>query len=758
GQETSRVEKSNTITTEAVDEIIEYGTKQAPVVETREESRTEPVAYKTVRRPNATLAVGFEQVVQQGQNGVRTIVETITLTDGRETSRVEKSNTITTEAVDEIIEYGTKQAPVVETREESRTEPVAYKTVRRPNATLAVGFEQVVQQGQNGVRTIVETVTLTDGQETSRVEKSNTITTEAVDEIIEYGTKQAPVVETREESRTEPVAYKTVRRPNATLAVGFEQVIQQGHNGVRTIVETVTLTDGRETSRVEKSNTITTEAVDEIIEYGTKQAPVVETREESHTVPIAYKTVRRPNATLAVGFEQVIQQGHNGVRTIVETVTLTDGQETSRVEKSNTITTEAVDEIIEYGTKQAPVVETREESRTEPVAYKTVRRPNATLAVGFEQVIQQGHNGVRTIVETVTLTDGQETSRVEKSNTITTEAVDEIIEYGTKQAPVVETREESHTVPVSYKTVRRSNADMLEGEERVVQQGHNGVRTIVETVTLTDGQETSRVEKSNTITTEAVDEIIEYGTKQAPVVETREESHTVPIAYKTVRRPNATLAVGFEQVIQQGHNGVRTIVETVTLTDGQETSRVEKSNTITTEAVDEIIEYGTKQAPVVETREESRTEPVAYKTVRRPNATLAVGFEQVIQQGHNGVRTIVETVTLTDGRETSRVEKSNTITTEAVDEIIEYGTKQAPVGGSKDGTSYDSNKKNHFLSIDDKVEEEPQLIQKDQHHQKILPQTGEISQLFLPLTTFMIVTASAVIDLKPKTRKNNRDV
>ncbi|MBF0819966.1 G5 domain-containing protein, partial [Streptococcus acidominimus] len=108
----------------------------------------------------------------QGQNGVRTIVETVTLTDGQETSRVEKSNTITTEAVDEIIEYGTKQAPVVETREESRTEPVAYKTVRRPNATLAVGFEQVIQQGQNGVRTIVETVTLTDGQETSRVEKS----------------------------------------------------------------------------------------------------------------------------------------------------------------------------------------------------------------------------------------------------------------------------------------------------------------------------------------------------------------------------------------------------------------------------------------------------------------------------------------------------------------------------------------------------------------------------------------------------------
>ncbi|MCQ9212171.1 MULTISPECIES: G5 domain-containing protein [unclassified Streptococcus] len=755
GRETSRVEKSNSITTEPVDEIIEYGTQKVPVVETKEESRTEPVAYKTVRRANASLAEGQEQVIQQGQNGVRTIVETVTLTDGRETSRVEKSNSITTEPVDEIIEYGTQKVPVVETKEESRTEPVSYRTVRRANASLAEGQEQVIQQGQNGVRTIVETVTLTDGRETSRVEKSNSITTEPVDEIIEYGTQKAPVVETREESRTEPVAYKTVRRANASLAAGFEQVVQQGQNGVRTIVETVTLTDGRETSRVEKSNSITTEPVDEIIEYGTQKAPVVETKEESRTELVAYKTVRRANASLAEGQEQVIQQGQNGVRTIVETVTLTDGRETSRVEKSSSITTEPVDEIIEYGTQKVPVVETREESRTEPVAYKTVRRANASLAEGFEQVVQQGQNGVRTIVETVTLIDGRETSRVEKSNSITTEPVDEIIEYGTQKAPVVETKEESRTELVAYRTVRRANASLAEGQEQVIQQGQNGVRTIVETVTLTDGRETSRVEKSNSITTEPVDEIIEYGTQKAPVVETKEESRTEPVAYKTVRRANASLAEGFEQVVQQGQNGVRTIVETVTLTDGRETSRVEKSNSITTEPVDEIIEYGTQKAPVVETREEIRTEPVAYRTVRRANASLAEGFEQVVQQGQNGVRTIVETVTLTDGRETSRVEKSNSITTDPVDEIIEYGTQKAPVVEMKEKTALASNKKSNFLSVDDKEDKETTLTSKDidikeQKHQSVLPKTGEIEQLFLPLATFIIVTASAVIDLKPR--------
>ncbi|ONK29123.1 G5 domain-containing protein [Streptococcus azizii] len=753
GVETGRVEKSNQITKEPVDEIIEYGTKSAPVVETREESRTETVAYKTVRRANPEQGVGYEQVVQQGQNGERTIVETVTLTDGVETGRVEKSNQITKEPVDEVIEYGTKVAPVVETKEETRTESIAYKTVRRANPEQGVGYERVVQAGVNGERRIVETVTLTDGKETRRVEKSNQITKEPVDEVIEYGTKVAPVVETREETRTETVAYKTVRRANPEQGVGYEQVVQAGVNGERTIVETVTLTDGKETGRVEKSNQITKEPVDEIIEYGTKSAPVVETKEETRTESVAYKTIRRANPEQGVGYEQVVQQGQNGERTIVETVTLTDGKETSRVEKSNQITKEPVDEIIEYGTKAAPVVETKEETHTETVAYKTVRRANPEQGVGYEQVVQQGQNGERTIVETVTLTDGVETSRVEKSNQITKEPVDEIIEYGTKSAPVVETKEETHTETVAYKTVRRANPEQGVGYEQVVQVGVNGERRIVETVTLTDGKETSRVEKSNQITKEPVDEIIEYGTKSAPVVETREESRTEPVAYKTVRRANPEQGVGYEQVVQAGVNGERTIVETVTLTDGVETSRVEKSNQITKEPVDEIIEYGTKSAPVVETREETRTELIAYKTVRRANPEQGVGYEQVVQAGVNGERTIVETVTLTNGKETSRVEKSNQITKEPVDEIIEYGTKAAPIIGTTKGGNLDSNKNTNFLSMDERELPPLQKDVKEPKNQQVLPQTGEITQLFLPLATFMIVTASAVIDLKPRKKE-----
>lgn len=65
--------------------------------------------------------------------------------------------------------------------------------------------------------------------------------------------------------------------------------------------------------------------------------------------------------------------------------------------------------------------------------------------------------------------------------------------------------------PASYETVRVANPDMLEGEEQVVQEGVDGVRTSVYEVVWSNGAQISRqfVEELDST---AVDEIIEYGT------------------------------------------------------------------------------------------------------------------------------------------------------------------------------------------------------------------------------------------------------
>ena len=354
GVEKSRKELSRKTKKAAKNKITYTGSKA--VVTTKEVTKTEEVAFQTREVENALLAEGVRRVKTAGQKGVRTIVETVTYTDGVETGREVKSNTITTPAVDEVVEIGTKKAAVVTTKEETKTEEVAFQTKEVTNPNLPEGSRQVKAVGKKGVRTIVYTVTYTDGVETGREVKSNTITTPAVDEVVEVGTKKvvAPVVTTKEETKTEEVAFQVKEVQNADLPEGSRQVKIAGKKGVRTIVYTVTYTDGVETGRVEKSSTITTPAVDEIVEVGTKKvvAPVVTTKEETKTEEVAFQTKEVTNSELPEGTRVVKTAGKKGVRTIVYTVTYTDGVETGRVEKSNTITTPAVDEIVEVGTKK----------------------------------------------------------------------------------------------------------------------------------------------------------------------------------------------------------------------------------------------------------------------------------------------------------------------------------------------------------------------------------------------------------------------
>lgn len=81
------------------------------------------------------------------------------------------------------------------------------------------------------------------------------------------------------------------------------------------------------------------------------------------------------------------------------------------------------------------------------------------------------------------------------------------------KAPVITTKEETQTEPVAFPKETKEDANLLEGEKVITQQGKNGVRTIVYTITYTDGKETSRAVKSNTITTQPVTEITSIGTK-----------------------------------------------------------------------------------------------------------------------------------------------------------------------------------------------------------------------------------------------------
>ena len=400
--------------------------------------------------------------------------------------------------------------------------------------------------------------------------------------------------EHQEVTTTEEIPYPSRTENNADLAEGTRKVKQAGEKGQKKVVWDVTLVNGVEKKRDRKSQTVIKEPVEEIIEVGTKKTGV-ETK-ETVTVEekVAFKEETKVDPALDKGQTRV-EEGEEGIDEVTYEVTKVDGVEKSRKEVSRKTKKVAKNKITYTGSKA--VVTTKEVTKTEEVVFQTREVENALLAEGVRRVKTAGQKGVRTIVETVTYTDGVETGRVEKSNTITTPAVDEVVEIGTKKAAVVTTKEETKTEEVAFQTKEVTNPDLPEGTRRVKTAGQKGVRTIVETVTYTDGVETGRVEKSNTITTPAVDEVVEVGTKKvvAPVVTTKEETKTEEVAFQTKEVTNPDLPEGTRRVKTAGQKGVRTIVETVTYTDGVETGRVEKSNTITTPAVDEVVEVGTKK-------------------------------------------------------------------------------------------------------------------------------------------------------------------
>ena len=165
------------------------GVKELSVTQPSLEVTTDPIAFNTIRRENSLLAKGKEQVVSEGKDGqVTTYVEV----DGsdRKVVKVERE-----EAQDRIVEVGTQEGTAMPTEGVMNLdfnlpnlkvgkEPIAFKTVRRENADLAKGKEQVVSEGKDGqVTTYVEVDG--DNRKVVKVERE-----EAQDRIVEVGTKE----------------------------------------------------------------------------------------------------------------------------------------------------------------------------------------------------------------------------------------------------------------------------------------------------------------------------------------------------------------------------------------------------------------------------------------------------------------------------------------------------------------------------------------------------------------------------------------
>lgn len=82
--------------------------------------------------------------------------------------------------------------------------------------------------------------------------------------------------------------------------------------------------------------------------------------------------------------------------------------------------------------------------------------------------------------------------------------------------------------------------------------------------------------------------------------------------------------------------------------------------------------------PVVTIKDVVITTAIPFDKNTVEDSTKEIGYKEVTQQGSDGVRTTIYTVTYTDDVETSRALKSDDITTQAVIEVTTVGTKPLP--------------------------------------------------------------------------------
>ena len=421
-----------------------------------------------------------------------------------------------------------QQGPKVEIKEESETMEIdfGHETIKDDN--LDKGQKVVVTPGKKGTLTITYTVEYHNGvrQANTRKEKGRQRTVEPTNQVERVGNRD--VVTTKDITEIVDEPFQKLEEQTDTLPKGQKQLKTAGVKGERTKVYRYNVVNGEldESSKTLVSESVTKKPVDEVTLVGT--APVITTQEISEESEIPYGTQTQQNANLAKGVKNTVRPGVKGKKKVTYTITLTDGVQTDKQVKNTEILTPAVDEIIEIGTKEEPVVPERtrhENVRTETVAFDIVNKDSDQLDLGQTQIETEGKEGVRTITEEwYADKDGVEIPGTRKviGNAVTTQPVARVVLHGVK--PVKRTRTE--TKEVDFKTVRKEDPTLAKGETKTETQGVKGQETITyEYLEGKDGMVAgSEKEVKRETTVQPVDEVILVGTKEEASSESSSES------------------------------------------------------------------------------------------------------------------------------------------------------------------------------------------------------------------------------------------
>lgn len=615
-------------------------------------TKTEVIAFETQTVENPALAEGTEKIVQEGQNGERTITIKQTLVDGQVLKEEEISSEITKTATPKIIEVGTKKAedsaitvvpdtapthevPALEVTEKvtSHTESIAFETEEVYDETLSDGTRLTVQAGQAGQKTIETKQTFIGDVLVKSEVVSEAVSQAPVNQIVKIGTKpitavpdtapthEVPEVTLTEDSttNTESIPFESQVVYDDTLAEGTRNVDQTGVAGVRTTVTKNYYADGVLIKSEQVSSSVTSSPVTEIVRIGTKKADTVTTETESATKVIPFEISYQDDATLPVGEEKIITAGQNGLATVTTTYTLVNGVRQANPTVTETVTTQPVTQVVARGTKTAtptPVEGTETVTETVEIPFETKTTDSSDLYVGQEQVVTEGKNGSKEITTTYVTIDGVRQANPTVTERVTQEPTTKEVLKGTK--PIEGTESETETAEVPFETKVTESADLYTDEEQVVVEGKAGTKEIITTYQTIKGVRQPNPTVTEKVTEEPTTKEVLKGTK--PIKGTEEVKETVDIPFETEYIDDPTLLKGKTKEVTTGVNGSKTVTTTYQTIKGVRQENPTVTEEITEQPVNEVIARGTKVEKVPQViitdlveNDDAKSASVSYK-------------------------------------------------------------------------------------------------------------------------------------------------
>ncbi|HEM6022737.1 TPA: G5 domain-containing protein [Streptococcus suis] len=477
------------------------------------------------------------------------------------------------------------------TSEGIRTETIVNKTEAIPfeiqtveNPQLSAGTERVVQEGQDGERTVTIKQVHSKGQIISEEELSSTVTKTAVPKIVEVGTKQAtddivtevpdtapshelPTLQTTEEvsTYTESIPFETQEVADDTLLEGTRQIVQEGKAGQKTIETKKTYIDGILVKTETVSETINQPAAPQIIHVGTKpvtsvpdsapshEVPTISLTEETltHTEAIAFDLQEIYDANLAEGSREVEQKGQAGVRTIETKNYYADGVLIKSEQVSDVVTKAPVTEVVRVGTKTADVLGVETVVVTEELPFETTVTEAEELYVGEEKVVNEGKVGSKEVTTTYQTINGVRQPNPTVTEKVLEEPTTKEVLKGTK--PIEGTETETDQVEITFETEYVDDPTLLEGKTKVVTAGVNGSKTVTTTYQTIKGVRQENPTVTEEITKQPVKQVIARGTKVEKVPQViitdlveNDDAKSATVSYKlTDETSNFLRAVAF---------------------------------------------------------------------------------------------------------------------------------------------------------------------------------------------------------------------